>query len=245
MNLSLNPGYVYILRSKAQPNRVKIGCSQSVEDRQFALALADPDLEVHCYQFFLNMVEAEAYMHGHFATQRIAREHFDVQAQVAQDELERYHRALQPQLEKFVAAVRWMADKGELKLDLSDETEACDGSALSAVMAHVPDARDGRNVKTLAAVALTGGVAGQGASALLERAGLLTHLMDNVVLFDRSVASKMERIFKGKACVSTWRGQLAKYAGLLHTGKPHTLEAWLDYTEAEFDLVERVSPSGA
>lgn len=245
MNCSIKPGYVYILRSAAQPNRVKIGLAKSVEDRQFALSLGDPDLEVHSCLFFLDMHSAEAHMHSLFASKRIVREHFEVTAEEAHRELERLHKARQDEFNKLTAEIRWMVDKGEIKLDTAEDSLVCEGSALSTVLAHVPDAKDGRNVKMLTAVALNGGLAGRTASALLSKAGLTTYIVDNVVLFDRSKSSKMERIFKGKACFGTWRTQLSKFAGLLHTGKVMPITTWLDKTEADVELIDRVSPCTA
>lgn len=242
MNLTLRPGFVYILFSKNRPRDVKIGKAESVEARAFELSLGDPDLEIHAKAFFLDVFAAEAHLHSVFAEQRIDREHFKVSRTAATRELERLFDACRSQRETLNSLCCMMADMGELKLDRSVQVSECDGSALSTLMAHVPSAKDGRNVKSLIPLALSGGVLADKAARLLRSCGLLPYPVEGMVLLDKSKRSQLDRVFKGKRCEQTWRAQFAKFAGLNVSGRAVNIDVWLDSTEAGSELVDLVSP---
>ncbi len=242
MHLNIQPGYVYIFHSKSRPGDVKIGKAESVEAREFTLSLGDPDLKLYARAFFLDVFAAEAHMHAVFASQRIDREHFRVGRVTAKKELDRLFNSCRAQRDQFERACRYMADAGELKLDRSQDVPECDGSALATLLAHVPNSRDGRNVKALIPLALAGGVQGEKASKLLATCGLLAYPVEGVVLLDKAPVSNLERVFKDKACVKTWRSQVAKYAGFNANARSVNLQVWLDATEAGSELVDRVSP---
>ncbi len=242
MNLTLRPGYVYILFSKNRPRDVKIGKAESVEARAFELSLGDPDLKIHAKAFFLDVFAAEAYLHDAFAAHRIDREHFKVSRTTATQALERLFDAGRAQRETLHSLCCMMADMGELKLDRSVQVDECDGSALSTLLAHVPSAKDGRNVKALVPLALSGGTLADKAARLLRNTGLLPYPVEGMVLLDKSSQSQLDRLFRGKRCEKTWRAQLAKFAGLNVANRAVNIDVWLDSTEAGSELVDLVSP---
>lgn len=242
MNLSLKPGFVYILHSKHRPNDVKIGLARSVDAREFTIGLGDPDIKVHACAFFLDMHAAESHLHLQFADKRVGREHFNVsraKAKAALMELHERERDLRAELENHF---RFMADVGALKLDRSAETRDCDGSALSVLLNHVPSERDGRSVRTLVTMALQSRQPDSAAEKLLRRCGLMPYACEGVVLLDKTEGSALANVFKKKACKQTWRQQLSRYAGLNQRGSAVLMNEWLDSTRAGSELVDRVSP---
>ncbi len=240
MHINLRPGFVYIMFSPKRPGEVKIGKALSVEQREHDLALADPDFKLFACKLFLDVFAAETTLHHLFKDQALAREHFKVSKATALRELERLHTADQLQMDHLTASCRFMADVGALKLDASQETLECNGSALSTVLSYVPNARDSRNVKTLTMVALSDSSASSAAMKLLHKCGLIPYRTDGLVLFDRAGKTVLEKLFKGKPCATTWREQLARYAGINENGVAVSLKAWLDRTEANSNVVDRV-----
>lgn len=241
VNLTIDPGFVYIFHSKNRPDDVKIGFTKCVETREFTLKLADPDLTVYEQKFFLNAKAAEEHMHNFFNERRIVREHFKVLRADAAAELNRLFTAHQEEFQKFKTACRSMVDFGQLNLDCSDQVLECNGSALSVVLSHIPDAKDGRNVKTLIPLALDGGLSASLASKLLRQCGLVPYPAEAIVIFDKTSA-KLSRIFNKKTCAKTWEKQLSKYAGLNEKTQAVNLKAWLDVTDASPELVDAASP---
>lgn len=243
MQITLNPGYVYIFCSTTQRNMVKIGLATDVDRREFDLSLADPTAKLHACQFFLDARGAEKHLHNQFAAQRVKREHYRVTKAVALEALNALAAARQAERTAFENACRWMADVGELKLDRSADVSQCDGSALSVLFSHVPNKKDGRNVQNLIPVALLGGASGEQAFKALSGIGLLPYVIDGIVLFDKSDNTKLERVFKGQPCAKTWREQLAKFAGIKDNGKPEGINQWLERTQSGYEIVDRVNPS--
>ena len=241
MQLTFKPGFVYIFHSKSRPRDVKIGKTLDVKDREFQLALGDPDLTLHACQFFLDVFSAEGYLHALFADKRISREHFRVSRQKALAALETLAQSREQERHEFVQQLRWMADVGELLLDSSADVPQCEGSALSVLLAYMPSPKDGRNVKALVSSALVGGAAGEAAARLLHKVGLLAYAPEGIVLFDRSKNSAMDRLYKGKPVAATWRKQLEKFAGVRENGKSVSMNLWADKTTASRELIDRVT----
>jgi hypothetical protein len=243
MRLTLSPGFVYIFYSKHRPTDVKIGKAFSTDEREFTLSLGDPDLKLHLRKFFLDVESAEAHMHRTFADKHLVREHFRVSRKKAAAELERLFESRRAERLAYESATRAMVDIGELNLDQSAKVDDCTGSALSVLLNHVPSARDGRSVKTLIPLALSGGSLSPKAMKLLHACGLMAYPVDGIVLLDKSDTSGLEDTFRKKVCQKTWRAQVAKFAGFNETARAVGLQAWLDRTEAGPDVVDRVSPN--
>ena len=249
MQISLNPGFVYIFFSVNRPTDVKIGKALNAEDREFQLSLADPDLKLYRSEFFMDVFSAENHMHSIFKDKRINRadssstsEHFKVSRKMAGMELDKLVESRRQERLEFDNHCRYMADVGALKLDSSLAVEECSGTALSVLLSSVPSPRDGRNVKQLVAQALSGGSLSPAATRLLSRIGLMTFAVEGIVLLDKSKDTVLEKLFKGKQCAKTWREQLKKFAGINESGRVVGLNAWMDITEAGPELVDRVSP---
>jgi hypothetical protein len=241
MNITLRPGFVYILYSPNRPKDVKVGRALSVAEREKALSLADPDLKLHACLPFVDAVATEFALHGLFEAQRIDRETFRVRRADAFRQLQRLHDFEARQRAYLRTVFRFMVDTAMLGSE-ADEVLASSGSALSALLAHVPSERDGRNVKMLTTVALSSTPAASVATRLLRKCGLLPYATDGVVLFDRSAGSALAKVLGRKHCKTTWRQQLARYAGLDENARTISLGSWLDRTEASSELVDLVNP---
>lgn len=242
MHLTITPGFVYVFFSISRPQDVKIGKAILVEHREFELQLADPDIKCVARMFFLDVFSAEAYLHNFFAAYHVARETFKVSVKEATAELERYFESRRAERLEHLNACRFMADIGELKLDQSKDIEECNGSALSVLLSYVPNTRDGRNVKSLVPLALSGGSMAPKAAQLLQSCGLMVYPIDGMVLLDKSNASLLEKTFKNKPCLKTWREQLAKFAGFNESVRSVAVAVWTDITEAGQELVDKVNP---
>lgn len=252
MNISLRPGYVYAFISEHNPGEIKIGYAENWKDRLFSLSLGDPYLQKYRVGYFLDMVQVEQTLHRKFAAMRVSRsefegswsENFKISKRAFDIEFKKIQASQSETFQAFQSKVRGMVDLGELKMDPTDNIEACNGTAISSILTYVPDLKDGRNVKALIADALSRSPASNIASSALSKLGLVPYPAEGLVLLNKEKGSALSRVFKGRNTENTWRAQLKEFAGFNAKGAVKKLTEWLDTTNASESLIDKVSPCG-
>lgn len=242
MRLTLAPGFVYLFTDTTHPNLCKIGSAQSMDAAEFITSVASPSLRLRFCPFFLDVNSALAHLHHALTLQHVGPGLYEVSYQDAAKVLEALVATCQAQRLQFTEMCHKIQDLGELALDDSQGIDAREGSAMARILAHVPNALDARDVRTLVPLALSTGPQSETAQRLLQSCGLIPHKLDSLVLLDRSEASLLDCVFEGTSCQSTWREQVAQFCGFNPRARAVGLGAWLDFTLAGSEVVDLVSP---
>lgn len=221
------------MRSDYRPGQLKLGRSVASERRRQHLRTADPSLQIVETFRFLDATAAERAAQLRFASQRIDGEWFAVSVADAVD----FYRGLQAGETEAILftlnAAAFLTKNGAAGPSSSPTV-----GALSCLLGRSLGT-SGMTVRAAVPVALRAPNPAR-VTAALQRAGLLVQRTDDVVLLDRSPSSALERFFEKTPFAKTWRGTLAKVAGIDVRGEPVKMAVWRSRTVASQKTIDQV-----